>query len=266
MADGDALAVDLIAQKRADFERDGYVVFERAIAEDLIARFWSEVERELDNNPRLRLSVGSRVFENRERGRGDINALNWRVIDIERYAPSAMALALHPTATAFLRALYGAAPTCIQTLTFARGSEQSPHADKFLVTPGTVGFGYDRDSLVASWIACEPSDEANGALVLYPGSHKIERERPEEGAAASKYSRYLAGLCAQRDIAPTPFYAATGDLLFWHADLVHAGGAIADRARTRRSLVSHYANVSRFRRIPEKGRKRKTFGGGRYFA
>jgi hypothetical protein len=36
------------------------------------------------------------------------------------------------------------------------------------------------------------------------------------------------------------FYAKTGDLLLWHANLLHGGERIKEEGRTRKSMVAHY--------------------------
>lgn len=58
--------------------------------------------------------------------------------------------------------------------------------------------------------------------------------------------QYLHDLLEQHGIAPVTFHARPGDLLFWHGDFVHAGGAIhspAAQVPTRKSLVCHDAVV-----------------------
>jgi hypothetical protein len=54
------------------------------------------------------------------------------------------------------------------------------------------------------------------------------------------------------------FLAGQGDLLIWHAHLLHGGGIIRDIARTRRSNVFHYfsepdARASGFGMVPHAG-------------
>jgi ectoine hydroxylase len=42
------------------------------------------------------------------------------------------------------------------------------------------------------------------------------------------------------DIEPREFLPRKGDVLIWHANLLHGGRAIAAPGATRRSLVAHY--------------------------
>jgi ectoine hydroxylase-related dioxygenase (phytanoyl-CoA dioxygenase family) len=43
----------------------------------------------------------------------------------------------------------------------------------------------------------------------------------------------------QHGIPKAPFAARKGDVLVWHADLVHGGNPVS-RATTRKSIVTHY--------------------------
>jgi len=59
--------------------------------------------------------------------------------------------------------------------------------------------------------------------------------------------------------------AGKGDVIFWHAALVHGGSPAADRRLTRKSLVSHYSTVSgypRDRRAPDREPRRIENHGG----
>lgn len=259
-----------LAGKVDHFRQHGYAILERAISEDLIDAFWSDVERNIRENPRLTFSVHGKVFTNAERAEfaGAANGTILRIIDIESHSPLAAELMLHPAISAFLSALYGGRkPTCIQTLTYEQSSEQEAHSDKFLVSPPTVGPDYNRDSLAASWIACEDADGGNGALVIYPGSHRIAKKRL--GDEIPDYGAYVAHLkeeCAKAGCAPKIFEAKKGDVLFWHGDFVHAGGPIRDRTRTRRSLVSHYADVPALHHFAGNVKTRRTTSSGSYYA
>lgn len=258
-----------IAEKVGHFRDNGYVIFERAIDADLIDRFWADVERQIEDNPDLTFSVHEKVFSNAERKRlSGAERTTLRIIDIERHSSLAGALILHDVCSKFLTALYGGVkPTCIQTLTYEKSSEQGAHSDKFLVSPPTVGPAYDRETLAASWIACEDADEGNGALTIYPGSHKIEKRRL--GEDIPQYGAYVAHLkeaCAKAGCAPRTFTAKKGDVLFWDGDFVHAGGPILDKSRTRKSLVSHYARVPAFHHFAGAARQRVSTRMGSYYA
>lgn len=257
-------------EKAAYFEEHGYVIFENAVAHELIDAFWADVERQMRDNPALTFFVFDKIFTNAERpnvpeAKGSTVL---RIIDIELHSTIAPQLMLHPLCSEFLKEVYGGVlPTCLQTLTYEHSSQQAAHSDKYLVSPPTVGPFYDRETLAASWIACEDANEENGALIIYPGSHKLPKKRlGEDIAEYGAYVAHLIQLCADVGIEPKTFTAKKGDVLFWHGDFVHAGGPILNRTRTRKSLVSHYARVPATHAFEGNTRERKHADGGSYFA
>jgi hypothetical protein len=47
-------------------------------------------------------------------------------------------------------------------------------------------------------------------------------------------------MCEERGLKTEKFMAKKGDVLIWHADLMHGGAPIQDAGRTRKSLVAHF--------------------------
>lgn len=178
-----------------------------------------------------------------------------RIMDVECHLTSALAIVLAEPITNVLREIYDAAPTCLQTLTYQYSSQQAAHSDYYLVSPPHVG-EYDRDTLLATWVALEEATEDNGAVVYYEGSHRLPLRNlmTEHHGDYGDYSRALEQTCIDAGLPRTVFTAQRGDVLFWHGNLVHAGGVIKEPSRTRLSLVSHYA------KHPE---RHAALGGGR---
>jgi ectoine hydroxylase-related dioxygenase (phytanoyl-CoA dioxygenase family) len=54
-----------------------------------------------------------------------------------------------------------------------------------------------------------------------------------------RHVRSLEERAVQRGIPKMPFAAKKGDVLVWHADLVHGGNPVS-RVTTRKSIVTHY--------------------------
>ncbi|MDB5193249.1 MAG: phytanoyl-CoA dioxygenase [Segetibacter sp.] len=54
-----------------------------------------------------------------------------------------------------------------QTLNFIKGSNQRAHSDSIHMTTYPLGY------LIAVWIALEDTNDNNGPLFYYPGSHKL---------------------------------------------------------------------------------------------
>jgi hypothetical protein len=225
------------------FAVEGYAIFRGAIMPAAIEAFWDEFIVLRDTDPLLQFSEYGKVWFGRDDAirhrREDL-----RVINIQNRSPIARYLATHDGFFGAVVGAFGRDLACIQTLCYSRSSRQAAHSDKFLVTPPYVQ-EYDRESLCAAWIACEDADEFNGGLVIYPGSHLVQKPRVEDfNGDYDAYVQHLLTAVSNAGIAPQTFQARKGDVLVWHGDFVHAGGIPIDPQRSRASLVCHYAAVT----------------------
>ena len=132
-----------------------------------------------------------------------------------------------------------------QGMHFFVGSQQDAHSDFFHMSTEPVGF------LIAIWIALEDVSPESGPVYYYPGSHRLPYLMSEGLEARSgplfiaegkdqEYTRRLAAAVKDAGIEPVEFLADKGDVLVWHANLVHGGHSIERPGATRRSLVAHY--------------------------
>jgi ectoine hydroxylase-related dioxygenase (phytanoyl-CoA dioxygenase family) len=247
-------------------KENGYVVFSGAVDHALVDRFWDDVEWQLAHNPDLSLAKHGKILKNSE-VRGEVLEDNivLRVTDLEKHSSVVSAIMLHPVIQQFLVRYYVAQPTVLQTLTYKFSSQQGAHSDLYLVSPGWAGNQYDRSCLMAAWVACEDASEANGGLVIYPGSHLLQKKTLQDCASYGDYVRYLEDLCCSHGIAPEVFEAKKGDVLFWHGDFVHAGGPIRVPGMTRKSLVVHYGSFAPTFQPTDPNLKRHDYGTGWYY-
>jgi phytanoyl-CoA hydroxylase len=146
-----------------------------------------------------------------------------------------------PALAGAIRSLLGARPLVCNSLLFEWGSQQYPHFDTFFMPSKTP------EMMAAAWIALDPVTEKNGPLYFYPRSHLIAPYVFSHGQTTAIFAelktgaaRHIKQIVASHRLEPKLFLAAPGDVLIWHAQLLHGGTPIADRARTRRSLVTHY--------------------------
>jgi hypothetical protein len=153
----------------------------------------------------------------------------------------------HPGLLRCLQLLLGHEPKTLQTIASHKGSQQGLHSDSIHMTTYPLGY------LAAAWIAFEDIHPDCGPLVYYPGSHRLpylfskdvditEEEFNREGYAPyhAKYEPRIRQLVEERGIAPHYFHARKGDVLIWHANLVHGGSARKNLALSRRAVVCHY--------------------------
>lgn len=251
----------------AYFNEHGYCVFSNAFDLALGNAFWADVEHQIAHNEQLSYSLYGKIYQGTNTP-PDGKKLP-RIIDIESHSKLARDLILTTPIAKFLNALYGCPGTCLQTLTYKFSSEQRAHSDKVLVSPPYIG-PYDRETLAASWLALEASSEANGALIIYPGSHKLPKRGLFDGFEESyaAYTNWLDTWLQENGFKAVTFRAEPGDILFWHGDFIHAGGAIqspSDTPPTRKSLVCHYASIPAEQASLDAGWTRVSISGGTYY-
>jgi hypothetical protein len=132
-----------------------------------------------------------------------------------------------------------------QGMHFFVGSQQDAHSDFFHMSTEPMGF------LIVIWVALEDVSTGSGPVYYYPGSHRLPYLMSEGLEARSgplfiaeekdrEYTRRLAAAVEEAGIDPVEFLAHKGDVLVWHANLVHGGHPIEQPGATRRSLVAHY--------------------------
>jgi len=158
---------------------------------------------------------------------------------------SIRALALEPVVLDLLRHLYGREPFAFQTLNFAVGSEQHFHSD-------AVHFhSYPHGFMCGVWIALQDVQPESGPLIYFPGSHRL----PYLSARSLGLNRdmVMEEQHPQRFFEPSwqqavnehafekqQFLPKRGDLLIWHANLLHGGEPVQDKTSRRWSQVNHY--------------------------
>jgi phytanoyl-CoA hydroxylase len=131
-------------------------------------------------------------------------------------------------------------PLICNSLNFERGSQQDYHIDTWYMPPPVEG------KMVVASIAIDDVDAENGPVAYYAGSHKIPPYRFSDGrlneipAERAQCREYLQREIAARGLQEQEFHGKSGDVLIWHAQLLHAGRPIRDMSRTRSSLVVHY--------------------------
>ncbi|EJL68378.1 protein involved in biosynthesis of mitomycin antibiotics/polyketide fumonisin [Chryseobacterium populi] len=145
----------------------------------------------------------------------------------------------------FLSVLLDGQAKLFQSINFINGSQQKTHSDSIHMTTYPLG------GLLGVWIALEDVDENNGALHYIPGSHKLpyflNSDYDNEGDALrigrksyKAYEEFLENKVKELGLKKEIFKAVKGDLLVWHANILHGGEPHLDKSRTRKSLVYHF--------------------------
>lgn len=144
-----------------------------------------------------------------------------------------------------LRIIFDKKVIPFQTIHFLKGSEQKAHSDSIHMSTYPPGY------LAGVWTALEEIGLDQGPLFYYPGSHKwpyVSCEDYNSGntkwrigeTSYSQYEQYMNSLIENSDLSKEVFVCEPGDVLIWHANLVHGGLPMQDASKTRRSMVGHY--------------------------
>jgi len=146
-----------------------------------------------------------------------------------------------------------------QTINFIYGSNQRAHSDSIHMTTYPLGY------LIAVWIALEDTNPDNGPLFYYPGSHRLPyllNNDFNEGETAftlgkkdyPDYEDAIEKQITENQLEKKIFLAKKGDLLIWHANLLHGGLPVAKPELTRKSMVIHYyaKDVIKYHEISER--------------
>jgi ectoine hydroxylase len=132
-----------------------------------------------------------------------------------------------------------------QTLNFVKGSGQRAHSDSIHMTTYPLGY------LIAAWIALEDIHPDSGPLFYYRGSHQLpyllndDFENYSTGLKLgnreySDYEDLTEEILSQQQFAKEVFLPKKGDVLIWHANLIHGGSPVINPSLTRKSMVVHY--------------------------
>lgn len=175
------------------------------------------------------------------------NHLRERVLDPHLKVPAIRALQNHPAILAWTDLLFDRKTVPFQTIMGHAGSQQRAHSDSIHMTTYPLGY------LVASWLAFEDISPDSGPLDYYPGSHRLpyllsaevgiaQREFKEKGYKIyhERYEPMIEEACRSAGLERKVFLAKKGDILFWHANLVHGGTPRRDASLSRKALVCHY--------------------------
>ncbi|MEM8963576.1 MAG: phytanoyl-CoA dioxygenase family protein [Acidobacteriota bacterium] len=255
------------------WSRDGYLHLPGLIDQADVDALLAAYERAWETRPEVKLLVeGKGVVPFAElEPRAELVTRHYRVMDIQDTESTARDLILHAEVQRVLRLLLDDTPVAMQSLFFEYGSEQHLHQDFPYVQAQILSH------LIGCWIACEDADLDNGALFYYPGSHRLPKHQfPNSGLIYDgsddrqvvDFEHHLERSAAEAGLERQVFEAKKGDVLFWHAALVHGGSPAAVPDQRRRSLVVHYSSKTAYprdRRTPNVAPKVLARNGGELY-
>ncbi len=195
-------------EKIRDWKEKGYMIFDKYFSEEQVENINKEIDRLLADK------------------KSNINDFN-KIMFANKQSEFIKAITLDKRINDILSFILGKEVIPFQTINFITGSEQRTHSDSIHMTTYPLGY------LIAIWIALEDINLDQGPLSYYPGSHTMDyvlNEDYNKGSSALKigddkhYSAYedkIAEVAKQSRISKQIFTAKKGDVLVWHANLLH---------------------------------------------
>lgn len=216
------------AEALRGFVRDGYLVLEGGIEDELVERALADMQRAVDEGYQ-----GYRYGDSQ------------RLEQMHNVFPAMRELWLHPRVLRLLGLVFDEPARPCQSLGYVFGSQQDAHQDTIHLTPFPAGY------MCGVWMALEDVQPGSGELVVYPGSHRLPRVRMHESGCAKVEGPDWSGfgatvvrrwgeLLEAGGFQPMPYLAKRGSVLIWHENLMHAGSVRRDKSLSRRSVVTHH--------------------------
>ena len=154
-------------------------------------------------------------------------------------------IGLEPSLLKLLDVLMDGKTKLFQSINFINGSQQKTHSDSIHMTTFPLG------GLIGVWIALEDVQADQGALHYYPGSHKLpyymNSDYDNDGDSImlgnkgyKGYEVMLEEKIKELNLQKEVFECKKGDMLIWHANILHGGGPHTNKEKTRKSMVFHF--------------------------
>lgn len=242
--------------KLLEWKENGVVIFENAIDLKELDDFLNDLDFLISNPQKFEIEVdhaGGRFkisdFSEIELRSND----RLKFCNIHSISSAARRLCLSKTVVSFLNHIFLDKTAVIQTLSFNKGSQQPAHADfAFVFNQTNISF------MAASWIPLEDIHEDSGPLAYYPGTHKVGEfgfydfgngeiilKNDIKNMSAMEFGNWLYKRINEGKYEKKVFLPKKGDVLIWHAALVHEGLPIKSVELTRKSFVTHYTSLNK---------------------
>ena len=215
----------------------GYIILPKLIEDTILDDVWRAYEE----------AVASGEIPLKPESAGESDPYPGRFLDPHQKISAFCQILRHDRLLHWIRLLMEHEPEPFQTITCHKGSQQGAHSDSIHMTTYPLGY------LTAAWIAFEDIHPDCGPLVYYPGSHRLpylfskdvgisEQEFKERRYTAyhEKYEPRIRELIEEYKLEPHYFHARKGDVLIWHANLIHGGSMRRNLQLSRKAVVCHF--------------------------
>lgn len=230
-----------ISREEADlcdrWRTDGYLILPGFFSAGELDEAWATYEAAIEEGKLQPVT---------DRGQAEEDHLPGRVLNPHFHVPAFEGLLKSPRMVEIISLLLGVRALPFQTIAGHKGSEQLAHSDSIHMTTYPQGY------LAANWIAFEDISAECGPLEYYPGSHRLpyayskdvgitlDEARGGWKGYYNKYETHVQRSISENGLKAHYFHAGKGDVLLWHANLLHGGSRRKRPETSRKALVCHY--------------------------
>lgn len=191
------------------------------------------VARSLELHDRMEIPGCFRAVPEAEAG-GDPLKTWPRMMHPHRVDDLSLQFLRHPRVVAALEGILGQEAIGLQSMFYwkppgAKG--QDFHQDDYYLQT-------QPDACIAAWLALEPIDDGNGALIVFPGSHRLPILPMTPTDTTQSFTS--TALTPPPEYRPRLVTMQTGDVLFFHGHLIHGSRPNRSADRFRKSFICHY--------------------------
>jgi hypothetical protein len=233
------------------FHRNGYVILRGALPKAMLTKARADLDRAFNGEFEGLKFQCSALERGSLAWQPELRTLPSLALDLHHWSAGMRQVIFAPKVAAFLALIFDSKAFASQTLAFLRGSAPESRQDS-----ADVVYTLPRH-FAASWAALEDVTIGAGELFYYPGSHRfpdflfggasksaaearrLGAREPQLDNESRVHLRQIEQRVQSAGIEKAVFAARAGDVLVWHADLVHGGNPISPEA-TSKSLVTHY--------------------------
>jgi hypothetical protein len=219
------------------WSENGYLILPKLIDDATLDKVWSAYEN----------AVAKGVIDLKPEPAAQDDPYPGRFLDPHRKVNAFCDILRHAGLMHWITLLMEREPEPFQTITSHKGSQQGAHSDSIHMTTYPLGY------LTAAWIAFEDIHPDCGPLLYYPKSHRLpylfaddvgigEEDFKQRGYVEyhEKYEPRIRRIVEEHKMEAHYFHARKGDVLIWHANLIHGGSARRNLQLSRKALVCHF--------------------------
>ena len=232
------------AERLRHFAEKGFLTFQLKGCEALFEKLQQDVdrlwkERPIDLAYAYTGEMTSMADADEKRDRRPL----CRILDPHSHSKAVRELYLNPQIFAWTDRILGQSSVAFQSLFFEYGSRLPLHRDAAYIPVAPPAH------LLGVWIALEDIHPESGPLAYIPKSHRLPYFEFAEGRIAIRPQQenyfpahqFNMAQCLDEGLSEQLFEPRQGEVMIWHASLIHGGSRPADSRRSRRSLVLHFS-------------------------